>query len=414
MVVEIVSVGTELLLGNIVNTNASYLAEQCANLGLNSYYQSVVGDNEERLESTLLFALSRADIVILSGGLGPTMDDITKEVSAKVMEMPLLDDEYTRERIKEHFKNRWGKIPDSNWKQALVPEGARVIDNKNGTAPGLVLEKNNKIIILLPGPPNEMIPMFEEKIAPFLSKLVPEVIYSKVAKITGIGESRVVEIIDDLLSSQTNPTIAPYAKIAEVHLRITAKARNKEEVIKLIEPITSELKERFGENLYTFNEKETLEENIVNHLQKKKLTITTAESCSGGLLAGRIVNVSGASNVFKEGIITYSNEAKIKHLNVKEETLRNFGAVSEETAKEMAIGGALFASADVCIAITGIAGPDGGSNEKPVGLVYIGCYVKGDTVIKKYNFKGNRKKIRDYAVYSALDLVRRCLAQLEN
>lgn len=409
MVVELISVGTELLLGNIVNTNASYLAEQCANLGLDSYYQSVVGDNEERLTSTLKFALSRADVVILSGGLGPTIDDITKEVSAKVMEMPLVEDEHTRMCIKEHFKGRWKEIPESNWKQALIPEGARVVDNKNGTAPGLIMEKNGKIVILLPGPPNELIPMFEYDISPYLSKLVPEIIYSRVAKIIGIGESKAADIINDLLNAQTNPTIAPYAKTGEVHLRITAKAINEIEAIKLIEPIEMELKKRFEESLYSFDEKEKLEEVVISQLAKKGLTLTTAESCTGGLLAARVVNVPGASNVFKEGVITYSNEAKKRILNVKEETLANFGAVSEETAKEMAIGGSEFASSDVCVAITGIAGPDGGTEEKPIGLVYISCLVKDNLVVSKYNFRGNREKIREYATLSALDLLRRCI-----
>lgn len=409
MVVELISVGTELLLGNIVNTNASYLADKCANLGLNSYYQSVVGDNEERLKSTIAFALSRADIVILSGGLGPTMDDITKEVSAKVLDMALVEDIYTRERIKEHFRGRWSEIPESNWKQALVPEGAKVVENKNGTAPGLILEKDNKIVILLPGPPNELIPMFRDDIVPYLSELVPEIIYSKVAKIIGIGESRVTEIIDDLLRAQTNPTIAPYAKTGEVHLRITAKTTNKEDAIKLIQPITIELKKRFGESLYTFDEDETIEEIIVNQLKMKGLTLTTAESCSAGLLAGRIANVPGVSDVFKEGIVTYSNESKIKHLKVKEETIIKYGAVSEETAKEMAIGGAVFASADVCVAVTGIAGPDGGTEEKPVGLVYIACCIKNELFVKRYNFRGNRQRIREYTVLSALDLVRECI-----
>lgn len=409
MIVELISVGTELLLGNIVNTNASYLAEQCANLGLDSYYQSVVGDNEERLTATLIFALSRADIIILSGGLGPTIDDITKEVSAKVMEMPLVEDSHTKQRIQEHFVKRWDVIPDNNWKQALVPKGAKVLDNHNGTAPGIIMEKNNKVIILLPGPPNELIPMFENDIAPYLSKLVPETIYSKVAKMTGVGESKAAEMINDILVSQTNPTVAPYAKTGEVHFRITAKTTSEEEAIKLIEPITGELKKRFGENIYTFEEKEALEEVVVKRLRKKGLTLVTAESCTGGLLAGRIVNVSGASNVFKEGLITYSNESKTRHLNVREETLETYGAVSEETAREMAIGAVGFTSCDVSVAITGIAGPDGGTEEKPVGLVYIACLVKDNLLVNKYNFRGNREKIREYAVLSALDMIRRCV-----
>lgn len=406
MIVELISVGTELLLGNIINTNAAYLAEKCAAVGLSCYYQGVVGDNEKRLEDALRLALSRADIVILSGGLGPTKDDLTKEVTAKVFGREIYEDAHTRERIAEYFRQMHSeKITQNNWKQALVPEGAIVVDNHNGTAPGLILEGEDKIAILLPGPPNELKPMFEKDIAPYLRRLEPESIYSKMVKLCGIGESRAETVVSDLME-QSNPTLAPYAKVGEVHLRVTAKAKNEAEAEGMMTPVMEELYRRFGDLIFTEAEEVTLEQAIVELLREKKLTVTTAESCTGGRLAGRIMNVAGASNVYNEGYITYSNTAKAKLLGVKQETLEAFGAVSPQTAQEMAAGAAQAAGADAALSVTGIAGPGGGTKEKPVGLVYVGCYVKGHTRVEEYYFTGNRDKNRDYAVVRALTLLR--------
>lgn len=415
MVVELISVGTELLLGNIVNTNAAYLSEQCALLGLSMYHQSVVGDNEERLAETMRTALERSDVVILSGGLGPTKDDLTKEVAAQVMKMPLKEDEHSRKRIEEYFKNSQTRvITDNNWKQAQAPEGSIVVDNDNGTAPGLILEKDGKAMILLPGPPNEMRPMFEKSIFPYLNKLQPELIRSCMVKICGLGESYVETQIADMIEAQTNPTIAPYAKIGEVHLRITAKASSEKEARKLMKPVVKELRNRFGDNIYTLDEKETLAENVLKLLKEKELTLTTAESCTGGMLAARLTDIPGASEVFKQGLVTYSNKAKRKLLEVKKTTLKDFGAVSEKTAKEMAKNGAFMTGADACVAITGIAGPDGGSDEKPVGLVYIGCSLKNKITVKEFHFQGNREKVREYAVVRALTLLRDCILEKED
>lgn len=407
MTVEILSVGTELLLGNIVNTNAAYLAEQCAALGLSCYHQSVVGDNEERLEDAVRLAFSRADIVILSGGLGPTKDDLTKEVTAKVFGKKLYEDTHTRERIEQYFRQmKSGKITDNNWKQTLVPEGAAVVDNHNGTAPGLIIEEDEKTAILLPGPPNELKPMFEESIAPYLNSRQPEGIYSKMVKLCGIGESKAETVIADLMEKQTNPTIAPYAKTGEVHLRVTAKAQDEEEAGRLIKPVLEELYKRFGKLIYTEDENVTLEDAVVELLKKKGYSVTTAESCTGGRLAARIMNVPGASSVYNEGYITYSNDAKRKLLGVRRETLDEFGAVSRQTAKEMAEGAAKAAEADAALSVTGLAGPDGGTKEKPVGLVYVGCSVNGRTRTEEFRFTGNRDKNRDYAVVRALTLLR--------
>lgn len=411
MVVELVSVGTELLLGNITNTNASYLAEKCAGLGLSLFYQTVVGDNVERLSQTLQTALSRADVVIMTGGLGPTTDDLTKETAAQVMGKNLLEDSRTVERIRGYMINRSATIPKNNWKQALVPEGAIILDNHNGTAPGIIIEDGNKSVILLPGPPNELIPMFSEQVVPYLKKMEPDIIYSKMVKIAGLGESKVAEEIDDLIQSQTNPTIAPYAKTSEVHLRITAKAPDEAKANEMILPLIDEIKHRFGTWVFTTEEEETLEDVVVRQLKERKFTITTAESCTGGLLTGKLVNVAGVSDVLKEGYITYSNEAKEKLLSVKHETLEMYGAVSEQTACEMAEGGCKAADAEVCVAITGIAGPGGGTSEKPVGLVYIACCVLDKVSVERYVFKGNREKVRENAVMKALDLVRRSVTE---
>ena len=410
MICELISVGTELLLGNIVNTNAQFLAEKCALLGLSLYHQVTVGDNRGRLSEAIRTAIKRSDIVILIGGLGPTEDDLTKEVCAEVMGFPLVEDPHTRARLVEFFKNSIYKtISDNNWKQALVPDGAKVLDNDNGTAPGLILEKYGKSAILLPGPPNELIPLFMEQVYPYLQRLRPEMICSQMVKICGIGESQVEDKLLDLIDKQTNPTIATYAKTGEVHLRVTAQAGSAEEADKLIKPVVKEIRKRFGDCVYSTKEDETLEMAVVKLLKKLELTVTTAESCTGGMLAARLVNVPGVSDVFREGFITYANKAKRKILDVSKGTLKKYGAVSEQTAKEMATGGVFATDADVCIAITGLAGPDGGTEEKPVGLVYIACYLKDRVRVEKYQFKGDRNKIREQSVVKALDLLRRSI-----
>lgn len=412
MIAELISVGTELLLGNIVNTNAAFLSEECAKLGLSVYYQTVVGDNPARLREAIEIAKNRAQVIILGGGLGPTEDDLTKETTAEVFGRGMYLDEHSRELIAQYFE-KLGRdksvITENNWKQAMMPEGAIVIDNENGTAPGVILEAEGKIAIMLPGPPNELIPMWKKSIAPYLKTKQPEIIESVTLKICGMGESRVETELLDLIDGQTNPTIATYAKTGEVHVRITAKAENSENAKELMQPVVWEIKSRLGKYIYTTDEKVTLEDCIVDMLKASGMTLTTVESCTGGLLSGRLVNVSGASSVFEQSFVTYANKAKRKLVGVKKSTLKAHGAVSEETAKEMAEGGCKEAEADACLAITGIAGPDGGTEEKPVGLVYIGCCIKGKTVVRKYQFSGNRQKVREYAVASALVLLRECM-----
>lgn len=411
MIAELISVGTELLLGNIVNTNAAYLSKQCATLGLSVYYQTTVGDNEVRLQEALKQALGRADLVILTGGLGPTQDDLTKEVVAKTIGETLVTDIRTKEYIVQYFKNKGiNQIPENNMRQAQIIDGSTVFDNEWGTAPGLIIvTKKGKRIILLPGPPNEMEPMFEKYIIPYVMNITGNTIYSGVVKLCGIPESQVEMMILDLIEAQTNPTIATYANCGEVHIRVTAKAKDEEEAKSLVNPIVTELKLRFKDAVYTTEEEETLEDVVVKLLQKHELTVVTAESCTGGMVASRIVNVAGASNVLKESFITYSNKAKRKYLDVNKETLKKYTAVSEKTAKEMAKGAALNTDCDTSISITGLAGPDGGTDETPVGTVFIGCYVKDKTVVERHQFQGNRLKVRQQATTFALDLLRRCV-----
>ncbi|MDE7352375.1 MAG: competence/damage-inducible protein A [Acetatifactor sp.] len=411
MTVELICVGTELLLGNIVNTNAAYLAEKCAGLGFSCYFQTVVGDNEERLAQTIRTALERSDIIILSGGLGPTEDDLTKETAAKVCGRALEMHEPSRQALEKYFADRGLTLTDNNWKQAMIPEGAIVLVNHNGTAPGVILETQQARVILLPGPPNELYPMFEESVVPYLEGLTSQVICSQTVKICGVGESRVETQIQDLIDAQTNPTLATYAKTGEVHIRVTASAESRKAAMKLTKPLVKELKARFGNDIYSTEEETTLEKAVADLLQANHLTVTCAESCTGGMLSARLVNVPGVSQVYKAGLVTYSNKAKRKILNVKKSTLHKHGAVSSKTAEEMAKGAAQFAKADVAVAVTGIAGPDGGTEEKPVGLVYIACSVKGEVTVKKYRFSGNRGKIRESAAAAALTLLRSCILE---
>ncbi len=410
MSAEIICVGTELLLGNIVNTNAAYLAERLAYLGIPCYYQSVVGDNEERLMHLVKIALQRSELVILSGGLGPTEDDLTKETAAKALGLKLVEDSVSKEHIIQFFKIRNKTIAENNWKQALIPEGSIALENENGTAPGIIIEQDGRTLILLPGPPNELLPMFQNQVEPYLLKKRKASIYSQMVKLCGIGESDVEEAIRDLTGS-TNPTVATYAKTSEVHIRVTAFSETEEQARKLVKPVVNQLKARFGSMIYTTEPEVSLEQAVVELLAKNNMKVTCAESCTGGMVAARLINVPGASAVLHESFVTYSNKAKRTYLDVKKGTLKKFGAVSEETAKEMARGGCINTKADACIALTGIAGPDGGTEEKPVGLVYIGCSVAGKTEVRECRFSGNRAKIRESACTAALNMLRTCILE---
>lgn len=414
MTAEIICVGTEILLGNIVNTNAAYLAEKCAYLGLSNYYQVVVGDNEQRLLETINTAKSRADVIFLIGGLGPTEDDLTKETAAKAFNVELVMDEEAKNNIVTILTNRGVDITNNNFKQALVPKGSIVLYNKNGTAPGIIMEEAGKVVIMLPGPPNEFVPMVDDQVVPyFLKKGTNDVIYSRVVKLVGVGESKVAEEISDLIA-MTNPTVATYAKTGEVHIRVTASAANDDEAKALVKPVVKKLKAMYPDNVYSTNADETLERAVVELLSKNGLSITAAESCTGGLVCGKIVNVAGASEVFRGGYITYSNKQKRNVIGVKKSTLEKYGAVSEQVAAEMAKGVLEVSKADVAISTTGIAGPGGGTPEKPVGLVYIGCAVKNKVYVEKFNFSGSRNKVRESTVVAALSMVRKYVSSEYN
>ena len=403
---EIIAVGTELLLGNIVNTNAQYLSQKLADLGIDVYYHVVVGDNLKRLTETIKTSLERSDIVITSGGLGPTADDITKEGAAQAMGLKLLPDEESIERIKKIFITTGRIMTENNIKQGYIPEGTVVLENNNGTAPGVLIEKEGKIVIMLPGPPKELYPMFESKVLPYLKSKTDSTIRSKVLRVIGVGESAVEHMLKDIFDSQANPTIAPYAKDGEVHLRITAKTGIPEEADSLIAEMEQKVRAILDDNIYGCNE-ETLEEAVLKLLQKKNLTISLAESCTGGLVASRLTDIPGASASLISGVVSYSNESKINILKVKEETIRKYGAVSPQTAEEMAVGAKRLSNTDIGLSITGIAGPDGGSAEKPVGLCYIGIAIGNSVNVQKIMLTGNRNRIRWGSSSRALDFLRR-------
>lgn len=412
MKAEIITVGTEILLGDILNTNCRYLSRELAAMGIEMYYQITVGDNEERLLKTLEESLNRSDIVICTGGLGPTEDDITKEVCAKYFGYELELHKPSLDAMIERFKHM-NRVPTkNNEKQAYFPKEAYILKNDNGTAPGCIMEKEGKMIVVLPGPPKEMESMFENYVKPYLSKLTDDVIESEVLRIIGVGESKVENDILDIIDSQTNPTIATYAKGYECTLRITAKAKSVEEAKELIKPMSDEMKRRFGQSLYATGET-SIEEVVAKMLVENNLKIAVAESCTGGMVSASLINYPGISSVFMEGCVTYSNEVKMKSLGVKKETLDVYGAVSDKCAKEMASGVAARYNTNVGIATTGIAGPGGGTDEKPVGLVYFGIYINGKVITKKYVFNGDRQGIRERATRTILNDLRLELLNME-
>lgn len=367
-VCEILCVGTELLLGDILNTNEQFLSQELAALGISVLHRSTVGDNSERLANELKTALGRSDIVITSGGLGPTTDDLTKEVCCEVMGFKLREDEGTVERIRSYFRNKGAEMPESNLKQAMLPVGATVFENNHGTAPGAALERDGKCVILLPGPPGELVPMFNESVRGFLSKYSDGVIVSHSINIIGMGESAVAEKTADMLDGE-NPTVAPYAKSGEVRLRVTAKAATADEADSLCRPVVDSLCDRLGDVVYG-TDMESIEQRVVELLRKKGKKIACAESCTAGYIPKRITDIPGASEVFECGIVSYSNEIKMKLLGVSADTLEKYGAVSEQTAREMAVGAKRISGADIAVASTGLAGP-GGADGLPGGLSFV-------------------------------------------
>lgn len=404
---EIISVGTEIILGDILNTHSQYLSQELAHLGINVYYQTAVGDNDKRFTSILKTAISRSDLIILTGGLGPTTDDITKEVACELLGVKCYLDENILNKIRTYFEKSGRIMSNNNTKQAMVPENSIVLENNCGTAPGFIINKDGKTVVLLPGPPRELRPMFEEKVKPYLKYNSKDVIVSKNVRVFGIGESDLEPKISKIVK-QVNPTVALYAKEGEVLIRVTSKASDEKEANLLIDKTIDELYSILGNYIYGIN-KESLQQVLVEELIKQNKTIATAESCTGGMLASKLTQISGVSSVFNMGVVTYENWVKRDLIDVTEESLSKYGAVSQEVATEMATGLSKKSSADFSVSITGIAGPNGGSEEKPVGTVYIAVCHKQKVWCKRYNFarnKNEREYIRNLACLNAMNMIR--------
>ncbi len=410
MQVELFSVGTELLLGQIVDTNAAFLAAKLSELGINVYHKTTVGDNAERLAAALRISLGRSDVVFATGGLGPTEDDITAAAVAQIMEVGLVQDEEASAKIRSFARSRRIKLLDSLLKQAWVPDGAEVVPNPVGTAPGFILSRGSKMAIALPGVPTEMKAMAEQTVLPYLAARAAGegrgVIVSRVLRLAAMGESQAEAEISDLIQAQTNPTIAPLAKTHEVFLRLTARAPSRAAAQELIQPLETEIRRRLADHVYGADD-ETLEVVVGGMLTEAGLTLAVAESCTGGLIGHRLTNVPGSSRYFLASLTTYSNESKIELLGVPEETIGEHGAVSAETAAAMAEGVRRATGADIGLSVTGIAGPEGGTPTKPVGLVFVAQADAGGTVTEELRLRGDRSMIKERAAQAALYLLYR-------
>lgn len=403
---EILSVGTELLLGEIANLDAQIISQGLSEQGIDVFYHTVVGDNPERLKKALDTARQRAGIIITTGGLGPTADDLTKETIAAAFGRRLVMDPVQQKRLHERMGAR---MTPNNEKQAVLPEGCTVLENDWGTAPGCAFEAQGCHVIMLPGPPRECEPMFRYRALPYLESLREGVIRSRYVKIFGMGESEMESRLSYLMNTLKNPTAAPYAKEGECLVRVTAKAADEKQALALCEPVVQEVCSVLGDVAYGVDV-QSLEQVVVEGLRSRGLHVAVAESCTGGLIARRITDIPGASEVFGCGLVTYSNEMKNKLLGVSNETLAQFGAVSKETALEMARGVRRVSGADVGVGVTGIAGPGGGSAEKPVGLFYAAVsFEGGEQVIERLRRNATRERTRLYASSCALDLVRRAV-----
>ena len=409
MKTAILTVGTEILFGQITNTNTVYLSRQLNMMGHDVMYHYTVGDNPERVAEMIELAFKDCDIVLTTGGLGPTQDDLTKEVACSVMgdKLVMMDDEL--DYLVKYFKNLGREMTENNKKQAVLPSRAKIFHNDAGTAPGFALEKDGKYIICMPGPPREMNRMFEKSVAPFLQSMSEDVIYYRMIRTFGIGESKLETDLLDLIDGQTDPTLATYAKEGEAYLRIASKRKTREEAETAVNGMLEKVKERIGEYIYSCDD-EDLVQVVCRKLMEKGLTISSAESCTGGMFAAALTDTAGISSCFNRGLVTYSNEAKMQELGVKAETLEKYGAVSEETAMEMAEGLKKVSGSDICVSVTGVAGPGGGTPEKPVGLVYIG-FIYGDKKLCRRVLMKNvsRKWNRNYSMLNMLDIVNRSI-----
>ena len=417
MKAEIISIGTELLLGHILNTNTAFLSQKLAENGIDVYNTSVVGDNPQRLIEALNQAVRRSNIVITTGGLGPTVDDITIETVAKFIGKPLILNKMVLKCLKDYFEFRKVKFPAATMRQAYTPEGVRCVRNKVGTAPGMIVDWKDKVIICLPGPPRELESMFVNDILPYISRgrlNVPYavdnygswVIKTRTIKITGLAESVVNKKVKKILESKPPTTVGIYAKLGQVELKIMSKAVDEKTAARSIAAIEKNIRAKL--NGYIFGcDKETLEDAVGGLLVKKRMTIGVAESCTGGLLSNRLTDVSGSSKYFTMGVVTYSNSSKENLLAIRREVLQKHGAVSKEVALAMAKGAMWLSCADIGVGITGIAGPTGGTRSKPVGLIYIAIVTDKKSIVKEMRFKGSREEIKFLSSQVALDLIRK-------
>lgn len=410
---ELIAVGTELLLGNIANTDAQMLSKGLSALGINVYYHTVVGDNPQRLKAAVEVAKGRADIIITTGGLGPTCDDLTKNVLAECFGRKLVYDEASAQRIRDYFQRLHPGRPmtENNLQQAYLPEGCTIFSNDWGTAPGCAFEADGVRVIMLPGPPNECTPMFEHRAVPYLRALADGVIASRTLKLFGMGESAVEAKLRDRMNALTNPTLAPYAKTGEVELRITAKAATVEEARSLIVPVEEEVRDMFGPLVYGADVA-SMEAVVLDLLKEKGLTLGTAESCTGGLVAKRMTDLPGSSAVFKGGVVSYTNEVKAGVLGVPQAMLDEFGAVSAQVARAMAQGARRVLGCDLAVSLTGVAGPDPDDRNNPVGLIYVALDTPEGTRVRELHLINGRARIRTVAATNAFDMVRRYLTGL--
>ena len=414
MKTAILTVGTEILFGQIVNTNAAFLSQQLNHLGYDVMYHYTVGDNPGRLEELIHLAFRDCDLILTTGGLGPTQDDLTKETIAKAMGDVIVENPDCMQYLKENYARAGRTMTPNNLKQAYMPSRAIVLPNDAGTAPGFALEQDGKLIIAMPGPPREMTRMFELQVKPLLQKRQDSVIYYRMLRMFGIGESSMETVLLPLIDGQTDPTLATYAKEGECSLRIASKRATAEEARAAVDEMTEKVRAIVGAYIYSYDDEELID--VVGRLLlEKHITIACAESCTGGLFAGALTDTAGISEVFARGYVTYSAEAKEAELGVKPETIDAYGIVSPQVAGEMAAGLAAKTGADLCISVTGIAGPGGGSEDKPVGLAYIGLSYKGKVqTVKSYYRNVSRKWNRHYTLLRMLFEVYRLISQEEN
>ena len=409
MIAEIVAIGTELLMGQIVNTDAQYLSRRLQSLGISVYYHTTVGDNPQRMRDTIALALSRSDVVITTGGLGPTQDDLSKEMAAELLHLPMRFDEDSWRAIENYFARMGRVCPDNNRKQAMFAEGAVILPNGCGTAPGCMIEKDGKIVVQLPGPPHEMAEMFDRQVYDRLAERTGGCIASRYIRIYGLGESQVAQMCAEWIEADGEVTVAPYCSLGECQLRVTARGESEQAALEKVLPVVQAITALLGGSVYAVlpTTSGSMEEIAGQALTEKNLTVATAESCTGGLVAAKLVNYPGISAALHEAHVTYANEAKIKYCGVKKETLEQYGAVSEQTAREMAQGLRERSGADIAVSTTGIAGPSGGTKDKPVGLVYVGCADAHGVRVEKLTLTGSRERIRNLAALRALDMIRR-------